>query len=243
MKYSILTKTIIILLLTAATTHAQTAPLNDARFVTYTTNPQKQNLEFFWKDDKGSIFQSIANLKQWVTNRHRTLLFAMNGGMYQPDNSPQGLFIEQQKVIAPLNTAHGTGNFYLQPNGVFYVTTKGIPAICKTAIFKNTGNIRYATQSGPMLVIGGKMNPAFQKGSANLNIRNGVGILPSGKAVFIMSKAEINFYDFAQYFQSLGCTNALYLDGFVSRTYLPAKHWLQTDGGFGVIIGVTTNKM
>ena len=54
-----------------------------------------------------------------------------------------------------------------------------------------------------------------------------------------MSKSGINFYDFANYFKSIGCKNALYLDGFVSRTYLPEKKWIQTDGNFGVIIGVT----
>jgi hypothetical protein len=31
----------------------------------------------------------------------------------------------------------------------------------------------------------------------------------------------------------------LYLDGFVSRTYLQEKKWMQTDGNFGVMIGVT----
>lgn len=90
-----------------------------------------------------------------------------------------------------------------------------------------------------MLVIDGAIHPAFKQGSANLNIRNGVGILPDGKIIFAMSRQEINLYDFAQYFQSLGCKNALYLDGFVSRTYLPEKNWTQTDGNFGVIIGVT----
>jgi uncharacterized protein YigE (DUF2233 family) len=54
-----------------------------------------------------------------------------------------------------------------------------------------------------------------------------------------MSKEEINFYDFAAYFQHMGCKNALYLDGLVSRTYLPDQKWVQTDGNFGVIIGVT----
>ena len=54
-----------------------------------------------------------------------------------------------------------------------------------------------------------------------------------------MSKEEINFYDFANYFKTLGCKNALYLDGFVSRTYLPGQNWIQKDGNFGVIIGVT----
>jgi uncharacterized protein YigE (DUF2233 family) len=92
-----------------------------------------------------------------------------------------------------------------------------------------------------MLVIDGKIHPEFKEGSKNVNIRNGVGILPDNRIVFAMSKSEINFYDFANYFKSLGCKNALYLDGFVSRTYLPEQNWTQTDGNFGVIIGVTTN--
>jgi len=90
-----------------------------------------------------------------------------------------------------------------------------------------------------MLLIDGKNHSAFIEGSKNLNIRNGVGILPDNKVFFAMSKTEIYFYDFAKYFQSLGCKNALYLDGYVSRTYLPEKNWEQTDGNFGVIIGVT----
>ena len=54
-----------------------------------------------------------------------------------------------------------------------------------------------------------------------------------------MDTKEINFYEFANYFKQLNCKNALYLDGFVSRTYLPEKNWEQLDGNFGVIIAVT----
>ena len=162
----------------------------------------------------------------------------MNGGMYKKDNSPEGLYIENGKVLMPLNTTNGNGNFYLKPNGVFYISSKNIPAIITTEKFKNS-NIKYATQSGPMLVIDGQIHAAFKQGSTNLNIRNGVGILEDGKVVFAMSKEEINFYDFANYFKKLGCKNALYLDGLVSRAYLPSENWVQTDGDFGVIIGVT----
>jgi uncharacterized protein YigE (DUF2233 family) len=90
-----------------------------------------------------------------------------------------------------------------------------------------------------MLVIEGQIHPAFKEGSTHLNIRNGVGILPDGKVVFAMSKHEINLYSFAQYFQTLNCKNALYLDGFVSRAYLPEKEWRQMEGDFGVMIGIT----
>ena len=141
-----------------------------------------------------------------------------------------------------MNTDSGKGNFYIQPNGVFYITNgthDHKAAICRTMEFPYSDGVKFATQSGPMLVIDSSINKAFAKGSENLNIRNGVGILPDGQILFAMSKVKINFYDFAAYFQKMGCKNALYLDGFVSRMYLPEKNWIQTDGNFGVIIAVT----
>ena len=114
--------------------------------------------------------------------------------------------------------------------------------ICKTEDFKKNMKIKFATQSGPMLVIDGEIHKSFNKSSLNVNIRNGVGILPNNKILFAMSKKEINFYEFAEFFKSKGCVNALYLDGFVSRTYCPSKNWIQTDGDFGVIIGVVSKK-
>lgn len=222
--------------LIAFTTNLQAV---DARILAYTVDPKTQNLQLFWKNDKGEILKSIQNLKSYVESKNLKLTFAMNGGMFDKNFAPQGLFIQNKKILSTLDTTNGTGNFYLKPNGIFYITTDNIPFVCTTSEFKESKNIKYATQSGPMLVIDGQIHPAFKDDSTNLNIRNGVGILPNNKIVFAMSKSEINFYDFAKYFQSLGCKNALYLDGFVSRTYLPEKKWMQTDGNFGVIIGVT----
>jgi len=210
----------------------------DQKFVSYTVDIKKQDLKLYWKDDRNKNFRSIQNLKLWLEKKNKKLLFAMNAGMYRKDNSPQGLYIENKTVKANLDTLSGNGNFYLKPNGVFFITTQNIPGICITEKFKNY-NIKYATQSGPILIIDGEIHTAFKEGSTNLNIRNGVGILGNGKLVFAMSKEEVNFYDFANYFKSLGCKSALYLDGFVSRTYLPSENWIQTDGDFGVIIGVT----
>lgn len=211
----------------------------DDRFVSYIVNPKKQTLRFFWKNEKGEHFKNAENLISWLKSKNKKLLFSTNGGMYKNDNSPQGLFIENKIVKSEIDTSNGNGNFYLKPNGVFYLTTDKNPMICKTEDFVNNGKIKYATQSGPMLVIDGEIHAAFKKNSTNLNIRNGVGILPNNQIIFAISKKEINFYDFAEYFKKLGCKNALYLDGFVSRTYLPEKNWKQIDGNFGVIIGVT----
>jgi uncharacterized protein YigE (DUF2233 family) len=194
------------------------------------------------KDNQGQFIHNFRNLKTYVESQQKTLLFAVNGGMYQKDFSPQGLYIENQKQIQKIDHANGGGNFYLKPNGIFYLTMNQEAKICKTENFKNDKHIKYATQSGPMLVIDGQIHPAFIQGSSNVNIRNGVGILPNHQIIFAMSKKEINFYDFAEFFKNLGCQQALYLDGFVSRTYLPEKNWIQEDGNFGVIIGWTKAK-
>jgi uncharacterized protein YigE (DUF2233 family) len=205
-----------------------------SNIISYTVDPALVHL--YWKDNSGHPLGSLQHLKEHVAPQQ--LVFAMNGGMFKPDGVPVGLFIQDKVTLTALDTSAGNGNFYLKPNGVFYITTAGKATICETAAFVNH-NVKYATQSGPMLISNGLIHPAFKEGSTNLNIRNGVGILPDGKLVFAMSKEAINFYDFAMYFKQLGCSNALYLDGYVSRMYLPAENWIQTDGNFGVIIGVT----
>lgn len=205
----------------------------------YVANPKKQDIALYWKNEQGQILKSLQNLKKHVERQHKPLLFAMNAGMFNADFSPHGLFIQDYKTIAPLDTGNGEGNFYMHPNGIFYLTTDKQAVVCKSTDFKPEKNIQYATQSGPMLVINGTIHPAFKKGSANLNIRNGVGILPDNQIIFAISETPVNFYDFALFFQQRGCKNALYLDGFVSRVYLPEKNRMPTDGQFGVIIGVT----
>jgi uncharacterized protein YigE (DUF2233 family) len=69
-------------------------------------------------------------------------------------------------------------------------------------------------------------------------VRNGFKILSVEKMAFAMSKEEITFYDFAKYFLDLGCKNALYFDGAISKTYLPEQNWTSKDGRFGVMVGV-----
>jgi uncharacterized protein YigE (DUF2233 family) len=207
-----------------------------SNIISYTVDPSL--IRLYWKDDKGQPLGSLQHLKNYVEQHDQQLIFAMNGGMFKPDGTPVGLFIQNQITITPSDTSSGNGNFYLKPNGILYITTAGKAGICQTSSFVNQ-QIKFATQSGPMLLIDGIIHPAFKQGSSNVNVRNGVGILPDGKLVFAMSAADINFYDFAEYFKNLGCRNALYLDGFVSRAYLPSKDWIQTDGNFGVIVGVT----
>ncbi len=211
---------------------------DDARFISLIVDPQKSNIELYWKNDNNEFLNSLQNLKDYVEGKGKYLKFAMNAGMYMEDYTPLGLFVQNQKTIRKLNTATGSTNFYMQPNGVFYITTNKKANVCTTSEYVHSEKINFATQSGPMLLINGEINPHFTKGSINTNIRNGVGMLPDHRVVFAISKELVNFYDFAEYFKNLGCTNALYLDGGISAMYLPEKNWEQLVGDFGVMIGI-----
>lgn len=195
-------------------------------------------LNFYYKNESLENYANHKRLKESLKKKNQILNFAVNGGMYKKDFSPQGLYIENGEVINDIDLQQeGYGNFFLQPNGIFYVNKDNTAGIVPSTRFKHDDAIRYATQSGPMLIIDGEIHPALRDGSTNLHIRNGVGILPNGNLLFAMSKEKINFYELATYFSNNGCNNALYLDGFVSRTYLPSENWVQEDGHFGVIIG------
>ena len=229
-----------ILCIAVAISYAFKEKMNSSEILSYELNPKQASVKFYSKDGKGEHYKSLARLKTALEKEGKELIFAMNGGMYMMNGDPLGLYIEdgnKLKNINPFQKAYG--NFYMQPNGVFYINDSKEAFVCTSKEFVENKNIKYATQSGPMLLIDGKMHPKFKEGSKNLNIRNGVGILPNGNILFAMSKEKINFYDFAAFFKKHACKNALYLDGVVSRAYLPPEDWKQMDGDFAVIIGVT----
>ena len=210
----------------------------DSRVITHIVDLKKDELNFYLKDDNGTIFKTFENLNRWLEKKNKKLLFAMNGGMYMENSMPLGLYVENGKRVRKTNRVKKAfGNFYMQPNGVFFITKKNNAYIKKTTDFRYKKYIKYATQSGPMLLINGRMHPRFRRGSSNLHIRNGVGILADRRLLFAISNEPINFYDFATFFKKNGCKNALYFDGFVSDIYLPPKHDIFRYSKFGVIIG------
>jgi len=203
----------------------------------YKVNLNKEKIEFVWKNKKNKIFSSIGN----VLKKDSSYTMVMNGGMYTTTQNPLGLYIENGKTHRKLNSVKKAyGNFYMQPNGIFYIQ-KDSAKVTQTVDFKLDSTITFATQSGPMLLINGEFHPKFMKGSKNLNIRNGVGILPDGNPIFAISTVPINLYDFASFFKENGCKNALYLDGAISRAYIPSKGLQDKGGKFGVMITVKPN--
>ena len=227
---------LIILLLAGVLVSLRPAP--DGRIASVVIDPKATPITMYWADDSGKALGNIGRLKALVEAKGRRLRFAMNGGMYMEDLRPLGLYMENGRTVRKLITAtKGYGNFYMQPNGVFSVAN-GTAAIFPTAKAGNLEATGYATQSGPMLVVEGTINPAFKPGSTNVHIRNGVGILTNGHAVFAISRVPVNLHDFALFFQQQGCANALFLDGAISKAFMPEQGLRQLDGMLGPLIAV-----
>ena len=149
--------------------------------------------------------------------------FAMNAGMFDEQGRPIGLAIADSREKHAVNRRKGGGNFHLMPNGVFLVRKSGEAAIVSTSGYARSDNIETATQSGPMLVIDGKLHPAFESDGASRLIRNGVGVR-SERALFVISQEPVSFGKFARFFRdALKTPNALYLDGSVSSLWDPAN--------------------
>lgn len=169
-------------------------------------------------------------------------IMVTNGGMFDPDYAAHGLLVCDHNAYKPLDrrTAKGA-NFYMQPNGVFYVD-KGKYFIVPTKIYAGLyvdDTPEFATQSGPMLVAGDSINKTFDQHSQYLNTRSGVGILPNGNPIFIIAEG-ISFYDFAAIFKDrFHCRNALFLDGGVSEMFVGEKEQERlSEYHFGPIIAV-----
>ncbi|WP_426033803.1 phosphodiester glycosidase family protein [Cypionkella sp. TWP1-2-1b2] len=196
------------------------------------------DLRLFHSGPEGAL-GSFSAVDQTLKPQGLRLDFAMNAGMYHRDLAPVGLYVENGAQAAPLVTRAGPGNFGLLPNGVFCIG-KTLRVIETLAFEAAEPKCRYATQSGPMLVIGGKLHPKFLADSDSLNIRNGVGVSADGnRAVFVISNDPVNFYAFARLFRDgLGLPDALYFDGSISRLYDhdSGRH----DAGFpmGPMVGV-----
>jgi uncharacterized protein YigE (DUF2233 family) len=173
----------------------------------------------------------------------KALGFAMNAGMYHRDLAPVGLYVEDGVEVSGIVTSDGPGNFGLLPNGVFCIG-KTFRVIESRTYRATKPDCRYATQSGPMLVIGGKLHPKLLPGSDSLYVRNGVGVSEDGtRAVFAISNEAVNFHAFARLFRDeLGLSDALYFDGNISRLYAPDLD--RHDGGFpmGPIVGTVVPK-
>lgn len=169
----------------------------------------------------GSGLRSLPALERSLGARAAEVRFAMNAGMYDEQGRPIGLFVANGRERKPLNLGSGSGNFHLLPNGVFAVDAKGRVSVTPSTRFrKHMPKPVWATQSGPMLVIDGKLHPKFDSDGPSQLVRNGVGVRDPDHAFFAISEDPVSFGRFARLFRdALACPNALYLDGTVSSLW------------------------
>ena len=173
------------------------------------------------------------------------VLLAANAGMYLPDLTPAGFYVEEGEELYPVRIEADGTNFGMLPNGVFAVTESGFTVVESGKLTQAPagGDYLYATQSGPLLLEGGRIHPRFREDSSNRYVRSGVGVTTSGinpAAYYAISETPVNFYDFASFFREvLLCREALYLDGHISRAYIPEIGRDQVGGRFGPLLLVS----
>ncbi|MGI9483853.1 MAG: phosphodiester glycosidase family protein [Hyphomicrobiales bacterium] len=216
---------------------------NGTAYTVCSVDPKKAQLQLFLADASGKAFRSYKRLEKDLNSRGECLVFGMNAGMYHKDMSPVGLYVENGEERAPVNTDDDTGNFFLKPNGIFFIKN-GKAGVLETNAYKRRKRTPdLASQSGPMLVIDGKIHPRFIVDSPYRKRRNGVGVTNDGRVIFAISENKVNFRDFALFFRDqLKSPNALYFDGKISSLYDKEKRRSDRNGTLGPIIGITAKK-
>lgn len=196
------------------------------------------SVRLFWKDDAGKPYGGLGKLAETVQSNGERLLFAMNAGMYEEDLSPVGLYVENGRQLRAANVRSGPGNFHLKPNGVFYIGPRGAGVMETSRYLAEKPAAAYATQSGPMLVIGGRIHPKIRSTGASEKIRNGVGV-DGNRIVFAISREPVTFHAFASLFRDrLKTPDALFLDGSISALYAQPDFRAGGLWPIGPIVGV-----
>jgi prepilin-type processing-associated H-X9-DG protein len=183
-------------------------------------DPNLDRLATFNLDATGEPYGNFARLAAELSKSNTRLTFAMNAGMFDENLKPIGLYVENGKTLKKLNRRNGFGNFHLKPNGVFFLEGKKAQVLDTDSFVAANAKPDFASQSGPMLVIDGKIHPKFSETGTSFKIRNGVGVTKEGIAVFVLSHGVVTFHQFARVFRDgVNTPNALFFDGSVSGIY------------------------
>jgi uncharacterized protein YigE (DUF2233 family) len=197
-----------------------------------TAEPGRHSIHMVLGPKGGAPYRSLSQLAVSRPDKSHEVAFAMNGGMFDEAGYPIGYYVSEGERRHELNRNAGPGNFHLMPNGVFFGQAGGPWKIGTSAAFARKVARRpdFGTQSGPMLVIDGKLHPDIDADGDSKKLRNAVGVDRQGRAHFVISDEPVSFGKLARYFRDvLKCPDALFLDGSVSSLWDP--HMGRVDGG------------
>ena len=185
-----------------------------AKYIVCEVDLRRHSVRLFWRKPDGQPYGYLSSLPRSLDRHSGRLLFATNAGMYDLDERPVGLYVESGRELVRVNTRAGPGNFHMRPNGVLFMA-QGFAGVMETRAFlRQKPQADFATQSGPMLVIDGRLHPRFARHGGSLKYRSGVGSRDPDTLIFAISEQEVSFGAFARLFRDeLRCPNALFLDG------------------------------
>jgi len=211
-------------------------------FTVCTARPGEDGIALSLRGADGKPHRRLALLKRDLGEAADQVRFAMNAGMFDVRGAPIGLYVENGRQLKAVNTRDGFGNFHLKPNGVFWIGGDGKLNVTATDTYvAQKPKPAWATQSGPMLVVDGKLHPKFDHDGASRHIRNGVGVTDAGDALFVISDAPVSFGKLARlYRDELKCDDALYFDGAVSSLWAPSLDRLDAGRNLGPMVVVTS---
>lgn len=147
----------------------------------------------------------LKNKPAFVNNfaKQYAAILAINGGFFDKSSKPLGLRITNYKQYNPIKNISWWGIFYIKNNK---------PQISQVNNFNKNNNISFAVQSGPRLIINGRI-PKLKPGYAE---RTALGITQNNEIIIIVTQNfPITTTELAEFMQNspLKCANALNLDG------------------------------
>jgi uncharacterized protein YigE (DUF2233 family) len=218
----------------------ETRGFEGGRFTVCAYDPNTDKIAMAWRTPDGARLLGFSGLKAMLGPGAERVRFAVNAGMFHEDGAPVGLFVANGARETSLNLKKGPGNFHMLPNGVFWIDHAGRTRVETGGRFaERNAKPVLAAQSGPMVLIAGKLHPRFQNDGPSRLIRNGVGAAPDGGAIFVISETPVSFGKFARFFRDeMRVRDALYLDGSVSSLWEPGRNRMDVRAPLGPLIWV-----
>jgi uncharacterized protein YigE (DUF2233 family) len=202
-------------------------------------DPKRHSIRTVLAAEGGQPYGSLASFAG--SAQAETIAFAVTGGAFGDDLRAIGYYVEAGERASELARGEGDGNFYMKPNGVFFGSDGRWRVLATDAFFATVRDRpQFGTQSGPMLVIDGKLHPDFEDDGPSRAVRNGVGIDREGRAHFVIADAPVSFGRIARFYRDeLKTEQALLLLSNNSALWDPATGRLDS-GRAGPIIVVET---
>jgi len=115
------------------------------------------------------LFASSQSLLATKTIKSETFLFSLKTNSFH-------IFSYNHDNIKTIRLKNGKGNFYLKPNGVFFINNSKANIFSSDEFSKLAIEPSFAIQSGPLLIQNSKINSSFLPDSKSKFIRNAIGI-------------------------------------------------------------------